>query len=345
MTATQTPQQARSTAAPNLVAPAGAHSSPADQGARDDQRSPVGGGTKPETGAKHSAAPERHPRPSLFDPAMFVLAQFLDDIEGLRKAQDNRRRILTATEPDDDGVVRGFGLSGAHPVVATIEGLSAQLGVVEHDAILALNRTMRRHPLGAWQKEQRGVGEKQFARLLAAIGDPYINGTTGQPRTVSQLWAYSGLHTLPAADQCPSDAQTAPVGSGATLPAGAIRAPLPNSEAPLPGTHAAARRQKGVRANWSTEAKTRAWLIVQSCMKQLDAPCKTDTGIANHVEGCACSPYRIAIDERRKHTSITHPEWTPGHSLNDAMRVASKRLLRDLWRAARDLHNAEETQQ
>ena len=31
-------------------------------------------------------------------------------------------------------------------------------------------------------------------------------------------------------------------------------------------------------------------------------------------------------------------EWTPGHSLNDAMRVASKRLLCDLWREARRCH-------
>ena len=101
-----------------------------------------------------------------------------------------------------------------------------------------------------------------------------------------------------------------------------------------------ARRQKGQRANWSTHAKTRAWLIIQSCLKQIDAACKTGTGIADHLDGCACSPYRIAVDERRKHTAVTHPDWTPGHSLNDAMRVASKRLLRDLWREARRLHDA-----
>ena len=73
-------------------------------------------------------------------------------------------------------------------------------------------------------------------------------------------------------------------------------------------------------------------------MKQLDASCKTDTGIAEHVEGCGCSPYRVVIDQRRQRTATTHPEWTPGHSLNDAMRVASKRLLRDLWRESRRCH-------
>ena len=55
-------------------------------------------------------------------------------------------------------------------------------------------------------------------------------------------------------------------------------------------------------------------------------------------DGCGCSPYRVVIDQRRQRTATTHPEWTPGHSLNDAMRVASKRLLRDLWREARRCH-------
>jgi len=85
----------------------------------------------------------------------------------------------------------------------------------------------------------------------------------------------------------------------------------------------AARRRKGVRANWSTDAKTRAYLIAASCIKQ------------------ARSPYRAVYDTRRAHTSITHPEWSPGHSHNDALRVASKAILRDLWAAARDSHEAE----
>lgn len=41
-------------------------------------------------------------------------------------------------------------------------------------------------------------------------------------------------------------------------------------------------------------------------------------------------------------SAITHPEWTPGHSQNDAMRILMKRLLRNLWRAARDIHERED---
>lgn len=32
----------------------------------------------------------------------------------------------------------------------------------------------------------------------------------------------------------------------------------------------------------------------------------------------------------------------PGHSQNDAMRILMKRLLRNLWRAARDIHERED---
>jgi hypothetical protein len=293
----------------------------------DTQESNVGGGTKPETGAIAATIPTRVPRPSLFDPTLYVFAQFLDDIEGLRKAQGNRKRILTAGAPDEDGAtktdadgqVRGFGLDSTHPVVSTIEALSAQLDAVEHQAILALNRAMRRHPLVFWQRSAKGVGEKQLARLLAATGDPYINATTGRPRTVSQLWAYCGLHTLPTTDQRTRDTQTVCVGGGGILPAGAKKRPAPTRWAPLPGTNVAARRHKGIRCNWSTDAKTRAYLIATSCIKH---------------DGT----YREVYDARRAHTAVTHPDWTPGHSHNDALRILSKTILRDLWRAGRDYH-------
>lgn len=72
-------------------------------------------------------------------------------------------------------------------------------------------------------------------------------------------------------------------------------------------------------------------------MKQLDPACKGETGIANHVDGCGCSPYRIVVDQRRTRTLLTHPDWTPCHSLNDGMRIASKAFLRDLWRQAKAL--------
>lgn len=249
--------------------------------------------------------------PRLHDPTLALAADILDDLEHVKISNENRLRQLTRTAADADGEKRGFGLDETHPDVARLATLVASLTDAEHQATLNLQRAMRRHPLGPWVKTQRGIGEKQAARLLATIGDPAVRTTihddgteTHEWRTVSQLWAYSGLHTIPTDGF----------------------------------ENIAAKRQKGVKSNWSTNAKTRTWLIVQSAMKQLDATCKTDTGIAHHVDGCGCSPYRIAIDTRRTHTSITHPEWTPGHSLADGQRVACKKLLLNLWRTSRRLH-------
>jgi hypothetical protein len=252
---------------------------------------------------------------SLADPALAFAADVLDDLERVRNANANRLRSLTTTEPDEDGVMRGFGLDESHPDVARLAAMVTTLDALVHDATLQLQRQMRKHPLGPWAKAQRGIGEKQAARLLATIGDPYWHTLHNQPRTVSQLWAYCGLHVLTGGDSdlFPRDTQTRAEG-------------------------VAARRTKGQKSNWSTLAKTRAWLCVESCMKQIDAPCKGDEGIGHHIDGCKCSPYRIKVDQRRTRTLLTHPEWKPGHSLNDGMRVASKELLKDLWREAKRIH-------
>lgn len=226
----------------------------------------------------------------LFDPTLHSLATFLDDVEGLRKAGANRLRILTTTEPDEDGVTRGFGLSDDHPVVASLNQMLESLVAIENQNIKELQKVMKKHPLGAWVKDQKGVGEKQAARLLAAIGDPYWrdevvyeDGTTlpAGPRTVSQLWAYCGLHV--------KDGE-------------------------------AVRRRKGQQSNWSTTAKTRAYLVATSCIKQTS------------------SPYRKIYDDRRAHTAVTNPDWTAGHSHSDALRIVSKEVLKNMWLAAKAIH-------
>jgi hypothetical protein len=129
----------------------------------------------------------------LADPTLALLADVLDDLERTRIANENRLRQLTRTGVDKDGGQRGFGLDESHPDVARLAGVVDGIAKLEHQATLNLNRAMRKHPLGAWVKEQRGVGEKQAARLLAAIGDPYWNTLHDRPRTPSELWGYCGL--------------------------------------------------------------------------------------------------------------------------------------------------------
>lgn len=264
---------------------------------------PTNLGTKPE------------PAPlALADPTLALLAEVLDDLERTRIANENRLRQLTRTETDSDGLERGFGLTLDHPDVARLAGIVEAIGTLEHQAELNLARQLRAHPLGPWIKAQIGIGPKQGARLLAAIGDPYWNTLHDRPRTVSELWAYCGLHVLPAS-RTPNGDHSLNAGGDQT---GHADHTATDAQITLVGV--AAKRKKGQQANWSNTAKMRANLIAQSCIKK------------------AASPYRPIYDQRRAHTAETHPEWTLGHSHNDGLRIVAKEILKDLWIQARALH-------
>jgi len=252
--------------------------------------------------------------PALLDPTLMMAAITLDDLEKIRIGAENRYRQMTRTEPDEDGIIRGYGLDDSHPGVLAQKAVAEGLKQLEHQATLQLQRAMRQHPLGAWVKATVGIGEKQGARLLASIGDPYWNTLHDRPRTVSELWAYCGLHVIPTGHVI-HDAHMS-CASGEQISAHA------RSDDQIRIGGVAARRRKGQRANWSTEAKTRAYLCAVSCMKNRN------------------SPYRAVYDARRAHTAVTHPDWTDGHSHNDALRVTSKAILKDLWRAAAVIHGA-----
>lgn len=342
----QNPRRAVQKPTPENHAPGGLNSRPATVTDATPKGSPsLAGADTPAPGQPAVVRPTPK-QATLTDPVLVLAADVLDDIERVRIANENRLRQLTRGVADKDGIERGFGLDPRHPDVARLAVMVETLAKVEHDAELNLGRQMRRHPLYPWIKAQRGVGDKQAARLLAAIGDPYINSATGEPRTVSALWAYSGLHVinpdLPASDQTPCDTHLPSVAGRATkLPTGSEDQPMPEALAGPVGV--APKRQRGMRANWSPMAKMRAHLIAASCIRQIDATCRVDVDDAQtvkHADGCGCSPYRIAYDVRRAHTAVTRPEWTDGHSHNDGLRIASKALLRDLWREARRLHES-----
>lgn len=164
----------------------------------------------------------------LFDPALAMTADSVDDLERTRIAAENRLRQLTRTGEDADGLERGYGLTMEHPAVKRQADILAQLQATEHTAVLALQRAMREHPLGPWVKTQKGIGEKQAARLLAAIGDPYWNTLYDRPRTVSELWAYCGYDVR-------------------------------GGQGP--------RRRKGQQLNWSQDARMRSRMIAESIIK------------------------------------------------------------------------------
>jgi hypothetical protein len=315
---------------------------------------------------------------SLLDPALSLAADVLDDIERVRIANENRLRQLTRSAEDVDGETRGFGLDDTHPDVARLAAIVDTLRKVDHDSTLQLQRQMRRHPLGGWMRAQKGIGEKQGARLLAAVGDPYIrpeivrgDGTVlpAGPRTVSALWAYAGLHTLPVDGQTTVAIQGTHAVDGADFPAGHTPCDVQTHAAGRDQTTArhpdqgrldtqhesvrvAARRQRGQKSNWSTKAKMRAYLIAESCGKQLRKPCTA----GEHAEACECSPYRLLYERRKAATAgRVHAAacvrcgpsgrpaqpgspWNDGHRHADALRIVAKAVLKDLWRQAKLVH-------
>jgi len=333
--------------------------SPDGQNANEAQRATVAGGHAPQASA--TLGPKsKEMTPKLADPLLALLADTLDDLERTRIASENRLRQLTRDTPDEDGVIRGLGLPDDQPEVLRAKAIAVGLAELEHQAELSLKRQLRAHPLGPWILATIGIGQKQGARLLAAIGDPYWNTLHDRPRTVSELWAYAGYRVinLSAGGHCSDDAQitaaasrgrTGTVGQGVDdiqpePTGGAPNRPSDadhgSGEAHIGFVGVAQTRARGQRSNWSPTAKMRAFLVAESCIKK------------------AQSPYRPVYDEARiKYADALHqiackrcgPAGRPaaagtplsaGHQHARALRAVAKEVLRDLWIQARAIHLA-----
>lgn len=236
---------------------------------------------------------------NLFDGYLALLSDTLDDLEGLRIATENRLRMLTRTETDSDGELRGLGMDLRSPEVATASALLDGIKALEHQAELDLKRQFRKHPLHPFVKAQIGLGEKQSARLLAVLGDPYWNDLHGRPRTVSELWAYAGYAVADGRAQ---------------------------------------RRQKGSRSNWSGLAKSRAFLIAQSCIKKSNSPYRAVYDEARAQYADAVHPHDCVRCGPSGKPALAGSPLSLGHQHQRALRRVSKTVLQDLWLAARDIH-------
>lgn len=276
--------------------------------------------------------------PFLADPLLGILAAQHTDVEKARIAFNNRLGQLTRTGPDKDGHHRGFGITEDDKLIIASRESAKFLEAAEHGAEVAMRRQLRRHALWPWAKAQIGIGEKTLARLLGMIGDPYIapeREVRGKvrpsgPRTVSELWAYCGLHVVRAGDVDQQNVDNHPVLAGI-----------------------APRRRRGQKANWSTAAKTRLFVMAEACLKLTGEPDKNRKPTPQ-------SPYRKIYDNgRAKYAEALHlmscercgpagkpaPTGSPlsdGHKHARAMRLVMKEILRDLWIEAKRLHGTQE---
>ena len=255
-----------------------------------------------------------------------MAADVLDDLEKTRIANQNRMRSL-----EQDGL-------GDLKEVAVLAGIVDGLAKLEHDALLSLQRTVRKHPLGPWVKSNVGLGEKQAGRLLAALGDPYWHGLHDRPRTVSELWAFCGYHVLPAGHTT-FDSQREVAGRGQA--GGDTDQCGHNDQRRTVGV--APSRRRGQRTNWSAEAKMRAYLCAESCIKQRHSPYRkvyddAREHYAEAVHGTSC----VRCGPKGKPAEIGSP-LSDGHKHARALRKVSKEILKDAWRAAKEWHETQET--
>jgi len=125
-------------------------------------------------------------------PLLRFQAELLSDLERIRIANENRLRQLTRTDADKDEETRGFGLPEDHHSVVQLRAIVDGTTELEKIAEKTLRAELRLHPMYPWIKEQKGIGDKQGARLLASVGDPYWHAAEDRPRLVSELWQYAG---------------------------------------------------------------------------------------------------------------------------------------------------------
>lgn len=290
----QTTDSGQSCADNHITHAAVGSDSPIGQQTDDAQSLPADGGPDQSEGRAANGLTASKSEP-LLDPSLSLASLLVDDLEAIRIAEENRLRSLT--DP------KLFGLTSEHPDMQTLGAIITALAKVEHDAILHLNRTVRRHPLGEWAKAQKGIGEKTFARFLATLGgDPYVNHATGEIRTVSQLWAYCG-HGDPARRK---------------------RKGMSQDDLFKLGT---------------PEAKKRLYLIATTCLKaqgnyaQVYYARRGVTADRTHAAECVrCGP-------SGKPAQPDSP-WSAAHQHADALRIVGKEILRDLWTEAKRIHEA-----
>lgn len=233
-------------------------------------------------------------------PALKMYAESLDDLEEVRIRMENRLRSMTQFGESENGYAFGLGLDPEDPSVKKYAELVTALAEMEKSAIKFVQKEMRTSALGPFVKNAKGVGEKQAARLLAAVGDPYWHPRDDRPRTVSELWAYCGLD----------------VRSGA-----------------------APARTKGKQSNWNSEARKRAWLIAKSVEKQTTGKYREiyDDTKAHYAGGTHTVPCARCTPAGAKPAEVG-TEMKPAHIQSRALRKVAKEILKDMWIASRDYH-------
>lgn len=255
-----------------------------------------------------------------------VLADTLDGLEKERKAAENRFRSFTAVPLNEFDTAKGFADT---PEAILLEGVFLQLQALESDVIKKLEAATLAHPVaGPFVEAHKGIGAKGVGRLVGAVGDPAWNWNEDRLRRgPAELWAFCGFHTVDAGGHVPGDFQPSIT----------------------PGVRIRPRRQRGVKLNWSTRAKTAAWNVAEAAYRQGDyRPIYvTAREVAkDKTHGTQCQNRVRPPGKSNGCGTGAHPEWgepgspwRPGHQHQHAHSLVSKAILKDLYVLAREAHS------
>jgi hypothetical protein len=199
-------------------------------------------------------------------------------------------------------IVAGDRPTGWEHIADEIQGPMAALRLAveplddaRHKVELAMKKVARKLPAAEWANSVRGLGELALAVIVAEAGDLSGYPDKGRPaeKGISALWKRLGL-------------------------------------APMNGKAMSTWRKGG---GLSSED----WTVAGYSPKRLGEiyGCVTVPLFMNQAaakDGTRpAGPYRMVYDRRSEATKLTHPEWTPKHRQNDAMRVMTKALVSTLW--------------
>lgn len=238
----------------------------------------------------------------LDDSILLQLTKSLNDVETARIAVSNRYKSLTHVWKDEDGERWGLGIPKENPIAMQVEQLAKELNKVEKQVEKQVRDYVKTHIM--WKvfgSQIKGIGDKQFPRLLATIGDPYWHPVFDRTRTLAELQAYCGYSVT-------------------------------DGHAP--------RLARGERTNWNPEARKRLYLVAEQCTKsgkggvydlEIYQVAKEKYKDAVHTQLCyRCGPSGSP--------ALPGSPLSGPHKTARARRLVAKEILKDMWETARDYH-------
>lgn len=216
--------------------------------------------------------------------AIVLLADLVEDIQSTRIANSNR---LAALEKE-----WGKNLDSSLPSVMTIRSVNTGLVKVEFEAVKALKSALRSHPIGLFIMETHGLGFTGVARYIGAVGDLGWHPLKNRPRTLRELWKYSGLDVVDGLAPC---------------------------------------KARGERITWNPTAK-KAVHVMATCVVKTGGPFRIfyDDARAKYAEAVHEHECRRCGPEGKP--ALIGSPLSDSHKHGRALRAVGKEIVRELWK-------------